>query len=42
MSQRNCSRKSGLSFIHPRPEKEMSFESPLPEDFWEALKFLRA
>jgi 23S rRNA pseudouridine1911/1915/1917 synthase len=29
-----------LSFIHPRTEKEMSFESPLPEDFREALKRL--
>ncbi len=31
-----------LSFVHPRTEKEMSFESPLPEDFREALKFFRA
>ena len=31
-----------LSFIHPRTEKEMSFESPLPEDFRKALKLLRA
>ena len=31
-----------LSFIHPRTEKEMSFESPLPEDFREALKKLRS
>jgi 23S rRNA pseudouridine1911/1915/1917 synthase len=31
-----------LSFIHPRTEKEMSFESPLPGDFREALKLLRA
>ncbi len=31
-----------LSFIHPRTEKEMSFESPLPKDFREALKLLRA
>jgi 23S rRNA pseudouridine1911/1915/1917 synthase len=30
-----------ISFIHPRTEKEMSFESPLPEDFREALKRLR-
>jgi 23S rRNA pseudouridine1911/1915/1917 synthase len=30
-----------LSFIHPRTEKEMSFESPLPKDFRDALKFLR-
>ena len=31
-----------LSFIHPRTEKEMSFESPLPKDFREALKLLRS
>ena len=31
-----------LSFIHPRTEKEMSFESPLPKDFLAALKLLRA
>jgi 23S rRNA pseudouridine1911/1915/1917 synthase len=31
-----------LSFIHPRTEMEMSFEAPLPKDFREALKFLRA
>ena len=31
-----------LSFIHPRTEKPMSFETPLPEDFREALKFLHA
>ena len=30
-----------LSFIHPRTGKEMSFEAPLPEDFRDALKFLR-
>jgi 23S rRNA pseudouridine1911/1915/1917 synthase len=30
-----------LSFIHPRTEKEMSFESPLPEDFRATLKQLR-
>jgi 23S rRNA pseudouridine1911/1915/1917 synthase len=30
-----------LSFIHPRTEKVMSFESPLPADFREALKLLR-
>ena len=30
-----------LSFLHPRTEKEMSFESPLPEDFRKALKLLR-
>ncbi|HZF00810.1 MAG TPA: RluA family pseudouridine synthase [Methylomirabilota bacterium] len=30
-----------LSFVHPRTEKEMSFESPLPKDFRDALKFLR-
>jgi 23S rRNA pseudouridine1911/1915/1917 synthase len=31
-----------LSFIHPRTQKEMSFEAPLSEDFREALKFLRS
>jgi 23S rRNA pseudouridine1911/1915/1917 synthase len=31
-----------LSFIHPLMEKEMSFESPLPKDFRDALKSLRA
>jgi len=31
-----------LSFIHPRTKEPMSFEAPLPEDFREALKFLRA
>jgi 23S rRNA pseudouridine1911/1915/1917 synthase len=31
-----------LSFIHPGTEKEMSFESPLPEDFRKALKLLRS
>jgi 23S rRNA pseudouridine1911/1915/1917 synthase len=30
-----------LSFVHPRTQKEMSFEAPLPEDFREALKSLR-
>jgi len=30
-----------LSFIHPRTEKEVSFESPLPKDFRDALKLLR-
>jgi len=30
-----------LSFIHPRTDKEMNFESPLPEDFRIALKCLR-
>lgn len=30
-----------LAFVHPRTEKEMKFESPLPEDFEEALRFLR-
>jgi 23S rRNA pseudouridine1911/1915/1917 synthase len=30
-----------LSFIHPRTEREMSFEAPLPEDFRDALKGLR-
>jgi hypothetical protein len=41
MSQRNGSCKSGLSFIHPRTEKERTSESPLPKDFREALKLLR-
>jgi 23S rRNA pseudouridine1911/1915/1917 synthase len=31
-----------LSFVHPRTERQMSFETPLPEDFRKALKFLRA
>ena len=31
-----------LSFMHPRTEKEMSFEAPLPKDFRQALKLLRA
>jgi 23S rRNA pseudouridine1911/1915/1917 synthase len=31
-----------LSFIHPRTEEPMSFEAPLPKDFREALKLLRA
>jgi 23S rRNA pseudouridine1911/1915/1917 synthase len=30
-----------LSFTHPRTEKKMNFEAPLPEDFREALKRLR-
>ena len=30
-----------LAFIHPRTEKQMSFEAPLPEDFRNALKSLR-
>jgi 23S rRNA pseudouridine1911/1915/1917 synthase len=30
-----------LSFIHPRTQKQMSFEAPLPEDFRDALKLLR-
>jgi 23S rRNA pseudouridine1911/1915/1917 synthase len=30
-----------LAFIHPRTEKRMSFEAPLPEDFAEALECLR-
>ena len=29
-----------LSFIHPRTEKEMRFEAPLPRDFQKALKSL--
>ena len=31
-----------LSFVHPRTEKQMSFEAPLPADIREALRFLRA
>ena len=30
-----------LSFVHPRTQKQLSFEAPLPKDFREALKFLR-
>ena len=30
-----------LTFIHPRTEKQLSFEAPLPKDFREALKCLR-
>jgi 23S rRNA pseudouridine1911/1915/1917 synthase len=30
-----------LSFEHPRTEKQLSFEAPLPREFREALKFLR-
>jgi len=30
-----------LTFVHPRTEKEISFEAPLPEDFRDALKCLR-
>jgi 23S rRNA pseudouridine1911/1915/1917 synthase len=30
-----------LSFVHPRTEKEMSFEAPLPKDFRDVLKSLR-
>jgi 23S rRNA pseudouridine1911/1915/1917 synthase len=30
-----------LSFVHPRTEKQLSFEAPLPKDFREALRFLR-
>ncbi len=30
-----------LTFTHPRTGKEMSFESPLPADFRDALKLLR-
>jgi len=29
-----------LSFIHPRTKKKLSFESPLPREFSDALKFL--
>ncbi|MGA3267653.1 MAG: RluA family pseudouridine synthase [Verrucomicrobiota bacterium] len=31
-----------LSFVHPGTERSMIFEAPLPEDFREALKALRA
>jgi 23S rRNA-/tRNA-specific pseudouridylate synthase len=31
-----------LSFVHPSTQKRLSFEAPLPEDFRDALKFLRA
>jgi 23S rRNA pseudouridine1911/1915/1917 synthase len=31
-----------LSFVHPRTEEQMSFEAPLPGDFRQALKLLRA
>jgi 23S rRNA pseudouridine1911/1915/1917 synthase len=30
-----------LSFVHPRTQKQLSFEAPLPGDFREALKLLR-
>jgi len=30
-----------LAFVHPRTEKEMNFSAPLPDDFREALKFLK-
>jgi 23S rRNA pseudouridine1911/1915/1917 synthase len=30
-----------LAFTHPRTEKKVKFEAPLPEDFREALKRLR-
>jgi len=30
-----------LSFIHPRTQKPVSFEAPLPADFLAALKLLR-
>jgi 23S rRNA pseudouridine1911/1915/1917 synthase len=30
-----------LSFIHPRTDKTVKFEAPLPEDFSDALKLLR-
>lgn len=30
-----------LSFLHPRKEKKLTFEAPLPEDFESALKKLR-
>jgi 23S rRNA pseudouridine1911/1915/1917 synthase len=30
-----------LSFVHPGTDEELTFAAPLPEDFREALKFLR-
>jgi 23S rRNA pseudouridine1911/1915/1917 synthase len=30
-----------LAFVHPRTQKKMKFESPLPADFEQALKWLR-
>jgi 23S rRNA pseudouridine1911/1915/1917 synthase len=30
-----------LSFIHPRTQKQLSFEAPLPKDFRDALRSLR-
>jgi 23S rRNA pseudouridine1911/1915/1917 synthase len=30
-----------LTFVHPRTGQEMSFTAPLPEDFQQALIFLR-
>jgi 23S rRNA pseudouridine1911/1915/1917 synthase len=30
-----------LSFVHPRTQKAVSFEAPLPEDFRSALRYLR-
>jgi 23S rRNA pseudouridine1911/1915/1917 synthase len=32
---------SRLSFLHPVTEEEMTFESPLPEDMAEVIRFLR-
>ena len=31
-----------LSFVHPRTKRKVNFESPLPEDFQAALRFLSA
>ena len=31
-----------LSFVHPRTEKKLNFQAPLPKDFREALKILAA
>jgi len=31
-----------LSFIHPRTQKPVKFEAPLPDDFKQALTLLRA
>ncbi len=38
---RQCVHALALGFIHPRTEKKMFFECPLPEDFENVLKKLR-
>jgi 23S rRNA pseudouridine1911/1915/1917 synthase len=30
-----------LTFVHPRTQKPVKFEAPLPDDFKHALKLLR-